>query len=376
MNILKKITFTYLLFFCINLFSQNSPIEIEKLNKKELRVYIENINSRNDSIIKINKHLNDNLYGLNTERNILLNEIKDLKNEINLFNDSIKKQKITTTKNNKIIDSLSNLVSKNIKESLTPCTDITFTDELALNPKKEYTTSIKLIIDKIVLRDNFDIGNHSEYYENENGESPFTTDNSKSELGITKIIDAKNYYYCHPKSSNYNEFVKYKSEYDFLNFKTLNQLSEELPLFTIYKSKFLNLKYKNTSEDLQINISEIKANNKDRKYVEIKIQNKNNEDEKITINVHKINNENYLIMSYEQLLFLGVEFRNHNKGYLVNSTMHKQGFSFHSIMTDSTFNLLESSNYFLLVQPKNDINGIDWLNPKDLFFLIKMIEVK
>ena len=65
-----------------------------------------------------------------------------------------------------------------------------------------------------------------------------------------------------------------------------------------------------------------------------------------------------------------------NKGYLVNSTMHKQGFSFHSIMTDSTFNLLESSNYFLLVQPKNDINGIDWLNPKDLFFLIKMIEVK
>ena len=147
MNILKKITFTYLLFFCINLFSQNSPIEIEKLNKKELRVYIENINSRNDSIIKINKHLNDNLYGLNTERNILLNEIKDLKNEINLFNDSIKKQKITTTKNNKIIDSLSNLVSKNIKESLTPCTDITFTDELKKKKKKEYTTSIKLIID-------------------------------------------------------------------------------------------------------------------------------------------------------------------------------------------------------------------------------------
>ena len=93
MKILKKITFTYLLFFGINLFSQNSPIEIEKLNKKELRVYIENINSRNDSVIKINKHLNDNLYGLNNERNILLNEIKDLKNEINLFNDSIKKQK-------------------------------------------------------------------------------------------------------------------------------------------------------------------------------------------------------------------------------------------------------------------------------------------
>lgn len=373
-NIIKLIL-TSLILFSTNLFSQNNSTDIEKLNKKELKAYIENLQNHNDSIMKINKNQNDSLNNLVVERQKFLNKFEEIKTEIKLLNDSIKNKTVIINTNKKVIDSLSSISNKNKTETFTPNTNITFTDEIVMNPKKEYTNTVKLIIDKIILKDNYNAGKHSISYEDESGESKFTSDNNNHNISLTKIVDSKNYYYAHPKTSKYNERIKYKSENDFLNFKTLDKLSEELPLFTFYKSKFLNLKNKSESVDFQINISEVNSN-KNKKYVQIEIQNKNNDEEKININIHRINNENYLVMNYEQLYFLGIEFRNHNKGYLTANNMVTRGQSFKFIIEDDSSDLVESQNYFLLLETKNNINDIEWLSPKDVYFLIKMIEVK
>lgn len=375
MKIIIKLILISIILFSTNIFSQNNSTDIEKFNKKELKAYIENLQSHNDSIIKINKTQNDSVKNLVTERQKFLNKFEEIKKEIKILNDSIENKTVIINTNKKVIDSLSTISNKNKTETFTPNTNITFTDELVMNPKKEYTNSVKLIIDKIILKDNYNAGKHSVSYENESGESKFTSDNNNNNISLTKIVDSKNYFYAHPKTSKYNERIKYKSENLFLNFKTIDKLSEELPLFTFYKSKFLNLKNKNESVDFQINISEINSN-KNKKYVQIEIQNKNNDDEKINVNIHQINNENYLVMNYEQLYFLGLEFRNHSKGYSTANNMVTRFQSFKDIIEDNSSDLDESQNYFLLVEPKNSINDIEWLSPKDVYFLIKMIEVK
>lgn len=377
MRKIKIIVITCLLINSTYLFSQSE--NIEKLNKKELRLQLDNAFTEIDSVQKINLKRGLIISELEEQNKHQLENLSKTQLEIITLNELLKIEKINTEsllkKNDSIINVLKNYKTENITsgENL----NNTLTDDFILNPKSEKSLTFKLAIDKIVIKDNLNVGNHSGYYESENGESYYVNEQeNESEVYLTKIFESNNYHFCYPKSFQANKRKQYKSENDFLFFKSLDLLSEKLPIFTIYKSKFLNLKYSNKTDDLQINISEIKTS-ENKKFITIKIDNNKN-NEKISLNIHSINNENYLVLNMEHLYYFGIDIRNHKNGYIINNGSVNRGLKFDEINTGNynANDLDEISNYFLLEQPKNNFKDIKWINPKEILFLVKMIEIK
>ncbi len=359
------------------MFSQNE--NIDKLNKKELRLQLENGIAEIDSVKKINFKKDLLINELEAQNKVQLESLSEIKLEIITLNDLLKIEKKNIERASKKNDSLNNILNNFKAENiiLGKNSNYTLTDEFILNPKSEKSLTFKLAIDKIVIKDKLDVGNHSGYYENENGENYYVNEQqNKSEVYLTKIFDSNNYHFCYPKSFQANKRKQYKSETDFLYFKSLDLLSEKLPIFTIYKSKFLNLKYSNKTEDLQINIYEIKTNEY-KKSISIKIDNNKN-DEKISLNIHSINNENYLVLNMDHLYYFGIDIRNHKNGYIINNGSVNRGLTFDEINSGSynANDLDDISNYFLLEEPKKTLKDVKWINPKEIFFLVKMIEIK
>jgi hypothetical protein len=189
---------------------------------------------------------------------------------------------------------------------------------------------------------------------------------------LPEILNAENliFYKATPNIQNYRN----KNKNDLVHNTTLEEFNAELPEIEILKNKLFTLNYKNgTQESFLYNIGStyINGNNQSvtvgnnlRKALNIELANEevkedgsNNDAKDIIWRIYAIENECYLALSLSQLQRIQILIPDFSE--------------------DKYYYQVTSGKEYLLARKKdNFMSHADYLNPKELIYLFKLIEVK